>query len=205
MRATPVLSCFRTCNFLVWRQVPLATFFFELRAVFKELYREICPYSFWLDFPVIVCPANSCSRTYYDLLKPIAFSFVGNFSQTLQFILCPVYYLRLVVFWTILTRSAASIASCFKVKSLSTFMDTVTIYFNSFLWRRLPATPKRPVMTSSQPTSGRKSMSRKSNLRLTSWLSWQIRSIQGSLIPSPKLRSRLDVLRHTFVHRPETI
>ena len=25
-------------------------------------------------------------------------------------------------------------------------MDTVTIYFNSFLWRRLPATPKRPVI-----------------------------------------------------------
>ena len=84
--------------------MPLATFFFELRAVFKELYHEICPYSFWLDFPVIVCPANSCSRTYYDLLKPIAFSFVGNFSQTLQFILCPVYYLHLVAFWTILTR-----------------------------------------------------------------------------------------------------
>ena len=85
---------------------------------------------------------------------------------------------------------AASIACCFKVKSLSTFMDTVTIYFNSFLWQRLPVTPKRPVITSSQPPSGRKSMSRKSNLRLTSWLSWQIRSIQGSLIPSPKLRSR---------------
>ena len=86
---------------------------------------------------------------------------------------------------------AASIACCFKVKSLSTFMDTVTIYFNSFLWQRLPVTPKRPVITSSQPPSGRKSMSRKSNLRLPSWLSWQISSIQGSLIPSPKLRSRL--------------
>ena len=49
-------------------------------------------------------PCDSCSVTYYDLLKPIAFSFVGNFSQTLQFILCPVYYLRLVAFWTILTR-----------------------------------------------------------------------------------------------------
>ena len=84
--------------------MPLATFFFELRAVFKELNHEICPYSFWLDFPVIVCPANSCSRTYYDLLKPIAFSFVGNFSQTLQFILCPVYYLHVVAFWAILTR-----------------------------------------------------------------------------------------------------
>ena len=84
--------------------MPLATFVFELRAVFKELYHEICPYSFCLDSPVIVCPATSCSITYYDLLKPIAFSFVGNFSQTLQFILCPVYYLRLVVFWTILTR-----------------------------------------------------------------------------------------------------
>ena len=84
--------------------MPLATFVFELRAVFKELYHEICPYSFCLDSPVIVCPATSCSITYYDLLKPIAFSFVGNFSQTLQFILCPVYYLRLVAFWTILTR-----------------------------------------------------------------------------------------------------
>ena len=84
--------------------MPLATFVFELRAVFKELYHEICPYLFWLDFPVIVCPANSCSITCYDLLKPIAFSFVGNFRQTLQFILCPVYYLRMVVLWTILTR-----------------------------------------------------------------------------------------------------
>ena len=84
--------------------MPLATFVFELRAVFKGLCHEICPYSFWFDFPVIVCPADSYSVTYYDLLKPVAFSFVGNFSQTLQFILCPVYYLRLVVFWTILTR-----------------------------------------------------------------------------------------------------
>ena len=82
----------------------MATFVFELRAVFKGLYHEICPDSFWFDFPVILCPADSCSVTYYDLLKPIAFSFVGNFSQTLQFILCPVYYLRLVAFWTILTR-----------------------------------------------------------------------------------------------------
>ena len=82
----------------------MATFVFELRAVFKGLYHEICPDSFWFDFPVILCPADSCSVTYYDLLEPIAFSFVGNFSQTLQFILCPVYYLRLVAFWTILTR-----------------------------------------------------------------------------------------------------
>ena len=48
--------------------------------------------------------ADSCSVTYYNLLKPIAFSFVRNFSETLQSILCPVYYLRLVAFWTILTR-----------------------------------------------------------------------------------------------------
>jgi len=84
--------------------VPLVTFVFELRAVFKGFYRKICPVSFWFAFPVILCPAYSCSVTHYDLLKPIAFSFVGNFSQTLQFILCPVYYLRLVAFWTILTR-----------------------------------------------------------------------------------------------------
>ena len=84
--------------------MPLATFVFELRAVCKGLYHEICPDSFWFDFPVIVCPADSCSVTYYNLLKPIAFSFVGNFSQTLQFILCPDHYLRLVASWTILTR-----------------------------------------------------------------------------------------------------
>ena len=180
--------------------MPLATFVFELQAVFKELYHEIRPYSFWLDSPVIVCPANSRSITYYDLLKPIAFSFVDS----------PVYIMpgllpSLGCFLDDFNSCAASIACCFKVKSLSTFMDTVTIYFNSFLWQRLPVTPKRPVITSSQPPSGRKSMSRKSNLRLSSWLSWQIRSIQGSLIPSPKLRSRLDVLRHTSVHRPEAI
>ena len=84
--------------------MPLATFVFALRAVFKGLYYEIFPDSFWFDFPVIVCPVDSCSVTYYELLKPIALSFVGNFSQTLQVILCPVYCLRLVVFWTILTR-----------------------------------------------------------------------------------------------------
>ena len=76
----------------------MATFVFELRAVFKGLYHEICPDSFSFDFPVILCPADSCSVTYYDLLKPIALSFVGNFSQTLQFILCPVYYLRFAHF-----------------------------------------------------------------------------------------------------------
>lgn len=70
---------------------------------------------------------------------------------------------------------------------------------------RLLAIPKRRVMTSSQPPSGRKSMCRKSNLRLTSWLFWQIRSLQGSLMPSPKLISHLNVLRHTYVHRIEVI
>ena len=82
----------------------MATFVFGFRAVFKGLYHEFRPDSFWFDFPVILCPADSCSVTYYVLLKPIAFSFFGNFSQTLQFTLCPVYYLRLVAFWTILTR-----------------------------------------------------------------------------------------------------
>ena len=110
----------------------MATFVFELRAVFKGLYHEICPYSFSFDFPVIVCPADSCSLTYYDLLKPVAFSFVGTFSQTLQFILCPVYYLHLVtLILGDFNSCAAYIASCFKVKSLSTCMDTVTIYFMS--------------------------------------------------------------------------
>lgn len=84
--------------------MPLATFVSELRVVFKGFFHEICPDSFWFDFPVISCPADSCSVTYYDLLRPIAFSFVGNFSQTPQFILCPVYYLRLVAFWAILPR-----------------------------------------------------------------------------------------------------
>ena len=45
--------------------MPFATFVFELRAVFKGLYHEICPDSFWFDFPVIVSPADSnCSVTY---------------------------------------------------------------------------------------------------------------------------------------------
>ena len=73
--------------------MPLAMFVSELCAVFKGLFHEICPDSFWFDFPVISCPADSCSKTL---------SFVGNFSQTPQFILCLVYYLRLVTFWAIL-------------------------------------------------------------------------------------------------------
>ena len=75
--------------------MPLATF--EVAGSFKRaLSRNLRRF--------ILCPADSCSVTYYDPLKPIAFSFVGNFSQTLQFILCLVYYLRLVAFWTILNR-----------------------------------------------------------------------------------------------------
>ena len=60
-------------------------------------------------------------------LKPIAFSFVGNFSQTLQFMsgLLP----SLGCFLGDINLCEASIASCFKVTSLSIFMDTVTIYF----------------------------------------------------------------------------
>ena len=33
------------------------------------LYQEICPDSFWFDVLVIVCPADSCSVTFSDLLS----------------------------------------------------------------------------------------------------------------------------------------
>lgn len=73
-------------------------------------------------------------------------------------------------------------------------------YEASSLWRRLLAILKQRTLTSSQPPSGRKSMCRE-----ISWLFWQIRSLQGSLMPSPKLISHLNVLRHTFIHRLEVI
>lgn len=60
---------------------------------------------------------------------------------------------------------------------------------SSSLQRRPLATQKRPAMTSSQPPPGRKSMCRKSNLRLTSWLIWQIRGLRGSSMPSLKYES----------------
>ena len=46
--------------------MPMAMFVFELRAVFKGLYYEICPHASWFDFPVIVCLDDGCSVTYYD-------------------------------------------------------------------------------------------------------------------------------------------
>ena len=76
---------------------------------------------------------------------------------------------------------------------------------SSSLWRRPLAMQKQRAMTSSQPPSERKSMCPKSNPRLTSWLFWQIRSLQGSLMPSVKLISHLNFLRRTFVHRLEVI
>ena len=76
---------------------------------------------------------------------------------------------------------------------------------SSSLWRRPRAMQKQRAMTSSQPPSERKSMCPKSNSRLISWLFWQIRSLQGSLMPSLKLISRLNVLRRTFVHNLEAI
>ena len=76
---------------------------------------------------------------------------------------------------------------------------------SSSLWRRPLAMQKRPAMTLSQPPSGRKSMCRKSNLRLTSWLFWQIRSLRGSFMPYLKSISHLNVLRHIFVLRREVI
>ena len=76
---------------------------------------------------------------------------------------------------------------------------------SSSLWQRPLAMQKQRAMTSSQPPSERKSMSPKSNSRLTSWLFWQIRSLQESLMPSLKLISHLNVLRRTFVHSLEVI
>ena len=73
--------------------MPLATFAFELRAVFKGLYHEICPDSFWFDFPVILCPADSCSVTYYDLLKPIDLALSEILAR-----LSSLYYARFITF-----------------------------------------------------------------------------------------------------------
>lgn len=70
---------------------------------------------------------------------------------------------------------------------------------SSSLWRRPLAMQEQRAMISSQPPSERKSMCPKSNSRLTSWLFWQIRSSQGSLLPS------LNFLRRTFVHSLEVI
>ena len=76
---------------------------------------------------------------------------------------------------------------------------------SSSLWRRPLAMQKQRAMTSSQPPSERKSMCPKSNSRLTSWLFWQIKSLQGSLMPSLKLISHLNALRRTFVKNLEVI
>lgn len=84
-------------------------------------------------------------------------------------------------------------------------MKPCTSQKSSSLWRRPLAMQKQRVMTPSQPPSERKSMCPKSNSRLTSWLFWQIRSLQGSLMPSLKLISHLNVLHCTFIHSLEVI
>ena len=77
--------------------MPLATFVFELRAVFK-----ICPDPVWFDFPAIVCPGDSCSVTYFDQFKPIAFSLVKILARLSS--LHYVWFTTFAWFWANFTR-----------------------------------------------------------------------------------------------------
>ena len=72
-------------------------------------------------------------------------------------------------------------------------MKLCALQKSSSLWRRLLAIPKRRAMTSLQPPSGRKSMCRESNLKLTS---------KSSLAPKKQVGFVIDSKRQAFTLLP---
>ena len=85
LQATPVVSCFKTCNLLAWWASAVGDVLLRVSgSFFRSFIRKFTQIHLGLTFQFFLCPAD---RRWLVALWHICFA--GNFNQTLQSTLGP--------------------------------------------------------------------------------------------------------------------
>ena len=112
LQATPVVSCFKTCNFLAWRASAVGNVLVRVSgSFFRSFVTKFTQIHLGSTLQFFLCPAD---KRWLVALWQICFA--GNFNQTLQFTLCLVYLPSPGCFLDSFNPCAVYIASCFKIK-----------------------------------------------------------------------------------------